>query len=173
MRRILTPLAAIALTTAVALTPAAFATHASGTAASEPETVGLGLQSGQPGAPDGALFGVFARGLGSAATGIVEFSTGPASKPKVTTGTVTCMTISGNDAIITLRYKAQKVLHWAVAEAVDNSNPTAAANPDAWRVSFEGFIVPTDDPRCYTPMLAAVPIQPSAGGADIRVETGP
>ena len=80
---------------------------------------------------------------------------------------------TSNDAIITLRYKVKKVLHWAVAEAVDNANPTSAGNPDAWRVSFEGFIVPTDDPSCYTSMLAPVQITPSGGGADIRVETGP
>jgi hypothetical protein len=173
MRKILTPLAAIALTSAVAVTPVALARHASTAAASGPETVGFGLQSDQPGAPDSALFGVFASGLGTAATGIVEFSSGPASKPKVVTGKVTCMTISGNDAIITLQYKVKRVLHWAVAEAVDNSNPTSAAAPDAWRVSFEGFILPTDTPDCYTPMLAPVQITPSGGGADIRVETGP
>jgi hypothetical protein len=35
------------------------------------------------------------------------------------------------------------------------------------------LVTPTDSPLCYRPVLAPVPIQPSAGGADIRVETGP
>ncbi len=172
IRRFLTPLAAVALTVAVAATPAALATRHAPATASGPEVVGFGLQSGQPGAPSSALFGVFASGLGSTATGIVEWSSGLASKPKVTTGTVTCMTISGNRAVITLQYKVKKVLHRAVAEAVDNSNPTSAGAPDAWRVSFEGFISPTDNPSCWRPQLAPVSILPSGGGADIRVELG-
>src|SRR4051794_40955827 len=73
MRTLLVPVAAGLLTAAVIATPAALATRHSSATASSPEVVGFGLQSNQPGAPDGALFGVYASGLGSAASGIVEF----------------------------------------------------------------------------------------------------
>jgi hypothetical protein len=167
------PVAVVALTVAAVAAPAALAARSASRAAGSPEVVGFGLQSGQPGAPDGALFGVFAAGSGASARGRVEWSTGPATKPKVTIGTVTCMTIAGNRAVITFTYKVRKVLHRAVAEAVDSSNPTDATTPDAWRESCEDAIVHTDSAACWRPVLAPVPIQPSAGGADLRVETGP
>jgi len=177
MRTFLTPLLAGLVTAAVITTPFALAGHQPSRAnapatATAPEVVGYGKQSGQPGGPRTALFGVFATGSGNAATGSVSFIASP-TRPKLITGMVTCMVISGNDAIITLNYKQAGVQHVAVAEAVDNSNPTADANPDAWRVSFDPFINPTPDPNCWTPVLSPVPISPSGGGADIRVEPGP
>ena len=73
-------------------------------------------------------------------------------------------------ALVTLRYTQGGTRHWGVAEAVDNSNPTNAVTPDAFRVSFAPTIHRIGTSDCWTPTIPPVPISPSAGGADIRVE---
>lgn len=96
MRMSIKPRAAVLLS---AVAVAAFATLwgllAATQAATVPETVAYGNQSGQPGAPNFALFGLLATGNGTAATGHVSFFVGSPT-PKYVTGTVTCMNITGN-----------------------------------------------------------------------------
>ena len=96
---------------------------------------------------------------GAAATGELTeaFSSGLAR------ATVTCLQVSGNDAIVTGRltqgaFGPGKIV---VFEGVDNGDPTQGAPPDLQRLSGQDAIYPDSSDttgRCYRPFLLPVSI---------------
>ena len=70
---------------------------------------------------------------------------------------VTCLIVTGNEAIITATSDAVPG-GIVVVDAVDNGNP-ADAIPDLLRGSFEGFIYESPNrPGCFLPVLPPVPV---------------
>jgi len=147
--------------------PSALAQHSSATtrpSVSVPEVLGFGHQSpADPSAKD--VFGVFAVGSGSSATGTASVYVG--SPAKFTNGNVTCVQTSGNDSIVTVKVKIGGVKQIEVLEVVDNSSPSDSGNPDLVRFSFDPFITPTNDPKCWLPQLPPEAIR----SGDVRVNS--
>src|SRR5258708_6521326 len=91
-------------------------------------------------------FRIYSTGSGNTATGL--FSFWQKGSPTTTTGwrwvtaTVTCSTISGNDAILTGTAVVNGSTETVVAEAVDNTSPSSSGNPDRIRFSFAPTITP-------------------------------
>jgi hypothetical protein len=100
-----------------------------------------------------------AHGVGPDATGNLEAA-------GLFHATVTCLMVSGNDAIATAVIVSSQdpgfpIGEIIVVEGVDNGNPSQGSSPDLWRISFQnnGGILPTDDPRCSLPVFMPVPIE--------------
>ncbi len=71
--------------------------------------------------------------------------------------TVTCLIVSGNEAIMTATSDAVPG-GIVVVDAVDNGGPTSGS-PDLLRGSFEGFIYESPErPGCFLPVLPPVPV---------------
>jgi hypothetical protein len=133
-------------------------------AASVPTVVGYGHQMGNA---KFDLFGLFASGVSNAATGTMTFYAGT-PKQKLTTATVTCLQINGNDAIVSGTAKIDGVSTVVVAEAVDQGDPSGSPLSDSLRFSFAPVVTPTDTPGCYLPVLAPVAIK----SGDLHVDAG-
>ena len=132
------------------------------TAGSEPFIAGGGVQN--------APFGITAHGIGAAATGQLTeaFASG------LVRVSVTCLRVSGNDAIVTgiVTHGVFGPGPIVVFEGVDNGGPVHGVSPDLQRLSGQDAIYP--DPsdttgRCYQPFLPPVSVKSgnivvSAGG---------
>src|SRR5262249_52477700 len=113
------------------------------------------------------LFGVFASGIGNAATGTMTFYAGD-PKPKLTTATVTCLQINGDDAIVSGTAKINGTQTVVVAEAVDQGDPSGSPQPALLRYSFAPVVNPTGVLGCYAPILAPIAIK----SGDLHVDGG-
>ncbi len=104
-------------------------------------------------------FGVTAHGSGLDASGELTFTQVGTGEPAAH-GFVTCLIVTGNDAIATgvLTKPPASAGQTVVMEAVDNGTPGQSSVPDRIRFSFAGFIVPSSTPGCFLPILAPVPL---------------
>lgn len=118
----------------------------------------LGLGEQQPGTD--AVFSIHAQSVltstgTQSASGEMTWESGATA---LGDAKVTCVQINGEDALITgvSTLGADKGKH-VVAEVVDNDT---AGTTDALRFSFQsnGGIVPTSNPKCWTPVYGPVPI---------------
>src|SRR5689334_2441488 len=135
----------ITLAGAVALALAATAPLLAGgaSAASAPTVVGYGHQDVSPAKSD--LFGVFASGVGNAATGSMTFYANKSGSTKLVqyTATVTCLQVVGNRSIVSGWIKTGTTQTIVVGDMIDNSDPSGAPAADQLRFSFPPFVQPT------------------------------
>jgi hypothetical protein len=121
---------------------------------------GGGQQFGPP--PSFFTLAVHGDANGGNAKGSFGFANGPAgSHPWHVT--VTCLLVSGNDAIATgvVDQPREAAGQLVVAEAVDNGEPRNGQAVDLLRFSFasNGGVFPGPTPNCFVPVFSPVPIQ--------------
>lgn len=123
-----------------------------------PSMAGGGLQFGPHTA---SQFSISAHGSGPDATGSLN-AHAPSGRFHAK---VTCLQVTGNDAIATViitssHDPSNPVGEVLVGEGVDNGSPKGGTSPDLWRLSFQdnGGIVPTSQPACWLPIFTPVPV---------------